>query len=139
MKAIAKDPAERYRSMDELIHALVSLGIGGELEVYFLPQGLTDGDVIRTSEQSIMAWAHAPAGVRHVRFEYSVDGSTWTPIGDPVPSRPGRENMFGVDWDPSHLPEGTRVLVRAVAVDRNGRQAVSEPLRATIGRIEKSA
>ena len=139
LKAIAKTPQERFENMKEFLHTVVTLGIGGLTEVQLLPSGLEDGQVIDTNEQSIMAWAHSTAGIQSVEFRYSLDGENWQPIGDPMPARPGRENIFGVDWDASALPEGTKVYVKADALDHAGRTAASDVIQAVVGKIARPA
>ena len=135
LRAIAKEPEERFANMKEFLHTLVTLGIGGQPQAQLLPSGLDDGQVIDSNEQSIMAWAHSPAGIQSVAFHYSLDTHTWLPVGDPVPARPGRENIFGVDWDASALPEGTKVYVKADALDHAGRTASSDVIEAVVGKI----
>ncbi len=133
LKAIAKEPEERYQSMKEFLHALVLVAIGAEPQLMITT--LKNGDVIETNEQSIMAWAYSAAGIQAVEFQLCVDGGKWQRIGDRVHARPGRENMFGVDWDPSGLPEGTAVQIRAVALDQADQIVSSQVVKVKVGKV----
>ena len=125
--------------MKEFVHTIATLGIGGGPEIQLLPSGLDDGQTIETNEQSIMAWAHSPSGIESVEFHFSLDGKTWKRIADGLHSRPGRENIFGVDWDASALAPGTKVLVRAAALDGAERTTSSEVIKAVVGTIRPPA
>lgn len=139
LKALAKEPGDRFADMKEFVHTIATLGIGGGPEIQLLPSGLDDGQTIETNEQSIMAWAHSPSGIESVEFHFSLDGKKWKRIGDRLHSRPGRENIFGVDWDASALAPGTKVLVRAAALDGAERTTSSEVIKAVVGTIRPPA
>ncbi len=139
MKAIAKDPAERYQTADEFVRALVRVAIGAEPQIMLLPSSVEDGAVIETPEVSLMAWAFSPVGIQAVEFQFRVAGGKWKRIGDRVTARPGRENMFGVDWDVTRLPTGARVALRALAVDNSDRVVASDRVKVKVGRIKSPA
>ena len=138
MRAIAKEPEERFQTMRDLVHALLSIGIGGGTQVQLLPSGVDSGHVIESDEVSLMAWAHSPLGIELVEFQYSIEKGKWKRIGDRVPARPGRENIFGVDWDASGLPEGAQVQLRAVALDRAEGATASDSITVVVGTIKPS-
>ena len=137
VKAIAKEPEQRYPNMKEFLHGLVTVAIGVEPQLTILPATLPDGQVIETDEHSIEAWAYSPIGIQTVEFQFRLADKKWRRISNRVESRPGRENIFGVDWDASGLPEGAKVRVRAVALDQADQALSSEAVTVVVGKIVK--
>jgi len=132
LKAIEKNPGDRYENMQDLCYALISTAITEGTVVYWMRGSVEDGAAVTGDEVSLMAWANSPSGVKHVQFQYSRHGKKWHNLGDPVPARPGRENVFGMDWDLRRVKRGIKVLLRAVALDGEGEEETSDAITITL-------
>jgi len=132
LKAIAKDPSERYENMQEVAYALISTAITEGTVVYWMQGSVQDHAVVEGDEVSLVVWANSPGGIRHVQFQYSRHGKQWHDLGEPVHARPGRENMFGMDWDLRRVKRGINVMIRAVAFDSGADSEASDPITITL-------